>query len=59
VTGKAVIADPISSCKILNNGKEFWGNIAIVQRGDCMFVGNNSCHLDHALKIVDWHGREY
>jgi hypothetical protein len=41
VTGKAVIADPISSCKILNNGKEFWGNIAIVQRGDCMFVGNS------------------
>ena len=40
VSGEVVLADPIRACKSVNNGNEFWGKIVLVERGDCMFVGN-------------------
>ena len=49
VTSKVVISDPITSCKTLNNGQAFWGNIVLVERGDCMFVGKQS--FTHKLTI--------
>ncbi len=45
VTGQVVTSDPLSSCKSLVNGKSFWGNIVIVERGDCMFIGMTSQEL--------------
>lgn len=39
VSNKAVIADPVVGCSTLKNEAEFWGKIAIVERGSCMFVG--------------------
>ena len=39
MTGQTIVANPNTGCKTLTNGKDFWGNIAIVYRGDCMFVG--------------------
>ncbi|XP_040574557.1 ER degradation-enhancing alpha-mannosidase-like protein 3 [Lepeophtheirus salmonis] len=36
--GKAVVASPYKACGDLENGKEFWGKIGIVERGDCMFI---------------------
>ena len=39
VTGEVVMADPKQACKSVTNGIDFWGKIVIVERGDCMFVG--------------------
>ncbi len=58
-----VIADPITSCKALNNGKSFWGNIVIVERGDCMFVGKlpltTTCLKENSLKITRWAKKKF
>jgi len=39
VEGKAVMANHIKACSgSLQNGESMWGNIVVVERGDCMFV---------------------
>eukprot|EP00095_Tigriopus_kingsejongensis_P009960 maker-scaffold17_size721972-snap-gene-1.25 protein:Tk09960 transcript:maker-scaffold17_size721972-snap-gene-1.25-mRNA-1 annotation:"er degradation-enhancing alpha-mannosidase-like 3" len=38
VTSKVVNADPKEACGHVKNGNTFWGKIAVVHRGDCMFV---------------------
>ncbi|XP_034933786.1 ER degradation-enhancing alpha-mannosidase-like protein 3 [Chelonus insularis] len=38
VIGKPVLAEPLKACDELKNAHEIEGNIAIVWRGDCMFV---------------------
>jgi len=40
VRGQLVVADPIKACSTPANAKEFWAKIVLVERGDCMFVGN-------------------
>ena len=42
LTGELVRADPLTSCGELANGDELKGKIALVQRGDCMFIGKNT-----------------
>ena len=39
LTGEVVVADPIKSCEAAANGQNLWGKIVLVERGDCMFVG--------------------
>ena len=39
VSGHLIKADPIKACSAPDNAKYFWGNIVLVERGDCMFVG--------------------
>ena len=39
VSGQIIVAEPIKACSTPENAKEFWGKIVIVERGDCMFVG--------------------
>ncbi|CAH1787460.1 unnamed protein product [Owenia fusiformis] len=38
VVGKVTVVDPITGCGELNNWDEVMGKIAILNRGDCMFV---------------------
>ncbi|XP_014292370.1 ER degradation-enhancing alpha-mannosidase-like protein 3 [Halyomorpha halys] len=38
VTGKVGIADPLNACEKLKNPEAIKGKIAIVQRGNCMFI---------------------
>lgn len=33
-----VLSDPVSGCKQLNNPEVVAGNIAVIDRGSCMFV---------------------
>lgn len=42
VSGQLVAAEPNKACAVPDNAKDFWGKIVIVERGDCMFVGNFS-----------------
>ena len=44
VSSGAVIADPVEGCTTLKNEADFWGKIAVVERGKCMFVGKSSIH---------------
>ena len=39
VSGKLVVGNDIKACLgSLQNGESMWGNLVLVERGDCMFV---------------------
>ncbi|KAL1117484.1 hypothetical protein AAG570_004807 [Ranatra chinensis] len=46
VSGRVGVADPLRACSALKNPESLKGRIAIVQRGDCMFV-------DKARRIME------
>ena len=48
LSGEVVVADPIKGCEAAANGQNFWGKIVLVERGDCMFVGE----FQESIRIV-------
>ena len=39
IRSRAVLrSDPICKKKLAQNGESMWGNIVLVERGDCMFI---------------------
>ena len=39
VTSSVVVSEPKNACSTPLNGQTFFGKIVVVQRGDCMFIG--------------------
>ena len=47
LTGTLVKTDPLTSCTELSNAKDLKGKIALVKRGDCMFIGREMKIIFH------------
>ena len=54
VSGQAVLVEPFHVCSDIQNNEALIGKIAVMERGNCMFIDKVSCQdsICHVLKYM-------